>query len=76
MMKEPTGTRINQARAREALDTGAGVVAAACPFCMSMLEDGIAGVDASSKVRVLDVAELVAGSLQAPAAAPKPETVV
>ena len=64
MMKEQGGTRINQERVREALDTGAAIVAAGCPFCMSMLEDGIGGVDAGSKLRVLDLAELVAGSLQ------------
>ena len=64
MMKEQSGTRINQERVREALSTGAGVVATACPFCTGMLEDGIGGVNADSRLRVLDLAELVAGSLQ------------
>ena len=66
MMKENSGTRINQERVREALDTGAGVVATACPFCTGMLEDGIAGANADARLRVLDLAELVAGSLQTP----------
>ncbi|MBI4188915.1 MAG: 4Fe-4S dicluster domain-containing protein [Betaproteobacteria bacterium] len=66
MMKEQRGIRINQERVREALNTGAQMVAAGCPFCMSMLEDGIVGVDAASKLRVHDLAELVAGSLQTP----------
>ncbi|MBI2293138.1 MAG: (Fe-S)-binding protein [Betaproteobacteria bacterium] len=66
MMKENSGTRINQERVREALDTGAGVVATACPFCTGMLEDGIAGANAGARLRVLDLAELVAGSLQTP----------
>ena len=65
MMKEQSGTRINQDRVREALNSGAEVVAAACPFCMDMLEDGIGSLDAASKLRVLDLAELVAGSLEA-----------
>jgi Fe-S oxidoreductase/nitrate reductase gamma subunit len=64
MMKDQSPTRINQTRAREAMATGASVVAAACPFCMGMLEDGIAGVDDKSGVRVLDIAEIVAGSLR------------
>ena len=66
MMKENSGTRINQERVREALDAGAGVVATACPFCTGMLEDGIAGANAGARLRVLDLAELVAGSLQTP----------
>ena len=64
LMKENSGTRINQERVREALHTGAAVVATACPFCTGMLEDGIAGANADARLRVLDLAELVAGSLQ------------
>lgn len=63
-MKDQGGIRINEERVREALSTGADVVAAACPFCIGMLEDGISSVDSASKVRVLDLAELVAGSLK------------
>ncbi len=75
MMKDQSATRINQTRAREALATGASVVAASCPFCMGMLEDGIAAVDEKSGVRVLDIAEIVASSLQAPAVTAQRETV-
>lgn len=56
---EPRGARVNQERAREALGTGAEVVAAACPFCMTMLEDGINAQRGDRQVRVLDVAELL-----------------
>lgn len=63
-MKEQTGSRINLERVREAMKTGSDVIAAACPFCMDMLEDGIGGLDATSSVRVLDVAELVAASME------------
>jgi Fe-S oxidoreductase len=64
-MEEKRGTRINQQRVREAIDTGASILAAACPFCMTMFEDGIRGVGADETFKVLDLAELVAQSLRA-----------
>jgi Fe-S oxidoreductase len=63
-MEEKRGTRINQQRVREAIDTGASILAAACPFCMTMFEDGIRGVGAEETFKVLDLAELVAQSLE------------
>jgi len=63
-MEETSGTRINQARVNEAIDTGAEVLCAACPFCMTMFEDGIRGVGAEETFAVKDLAELVAGSLR------------
>lgn len=54
-----TGVRINQTRAQEAIDTGADVVAVSCPFCMSMLEDGVNARKGEKSVQVLDVAELL-----------------
>ncbi len=62
-MEESTGTRINQARVREALATDAEVLAAACPFCMTMFEDGIRGVGVEETFKVRDIAELVAESM-------------
>jgi Fe-S oxidoreductase len=56
--------RINQERADEALDTGAGVIAAACPFCNTMLTDGVKAKEKEAEVQVLDIAEIVAASLQ------------
>ena len=38
---EPPDQRVNQERARQVLETGADVVAVGCPFCMTMLEDGV-----------------------------------
>jgi len=60
-MEENEGTRINAARADEALATGAEAVAVACPFCMTMLNDAIASRDAA--VPVYDIAEVVADRL-------------
>jgi heterodisulfide reductase subunit D len=60
---EPGNKRINIERTEEALDTGAGVIAAACPFCNTMLTDGIKNAEKEGDVKVLDVAELVALSM-------------
>ncbi len=49
----------NRIRAREALDTGAGIIAVACPQCAKMLEDGIKAEDLDDKLKVMDVAEIV-----------------
>lgn len=62
-LEETRGTRINQTRVAEAASTGATVLAAACPFCMTMFEDGIRTTGLDSDMRVLDVAELVAAAL-------------
>jgi Fe-S oxidoreductase len=60
-MEESRGTRINAERAREALATGAGAVAVACPFCMTMLGDGLAADPANAAgVTTLDLAEILA----------------
>lgn len=65
-MEETRGTRINQMRVREAMDTGAEMLCAACPFCMTMFEDGIHGVGAEEKFKVLDIAEIVVESMTKP----------
>jgi Fe-S oxidoreductase len=62
-MEEQRGTRINAERTRQALATGAEVVATACPFCMVMMKDGLA--DAGSSTVALDVSELLAARLAA-----------
>ncbi|MEX0676032.1 MAG: heterodisulfide reductase-related iron-sulfur binding cluster [Pirellulales bacterium] len=56
---EPPNQRVNQERARQALETGADVVAVGCPFCMTMLEDGINAKKGNRDVKVMDVAELL-----------------
>src|SRR6478735_975052 len=58
--EEPGRTRINLERSAEAISTGASVVAAACPFCNTMLTDGVKAAEKEDSVRVLDVAEIVA----------------
>ncbi len=51
--------RINRIRAREALATGSATICTACPYCLSMMEDGVR-VEGAEGVRVRDVAEVVA----------------
>ncbi|MBT1706980.1 (Fe-S)-binding protein [Fulvivirgaceae bacterium PWU5] len=64
MFKEPEkGEKdINIERAEEALATGASTIAVACPFCMTMLSDGVKGKDRENDVKVKDLAELIAES--------------
>ena len=54
---EPGKRRINIERTEEVLESGAEVVASNCPFCMTMLEDGLKVKE--SKVLVYDLAELI-----------------
>jgi Fe-S oxidoreductase len=62
--EEKGRTRVNFERASEAIETGSNIVAAACPFCNTMLTDGVKNAEKESEVQVLDVAELVAASMQ------------
>jgi Fe-S oxidoreductase len=62
-MEERLGTKVNQHRVTEAVATGAGVVAAACPFCITMLADGAADLGRQDGLEVLDVAQIVARHL-------------
>lgn len=61
--EEKGTTRVNWERTNEAIATGAGIIAAACPFCNTMLNDGVKVAEKEEAVTVLDVAELVAASL-------------
>lgn len=56
--EEPPSQRVSTQRAAEALATGAQTVAVGCPFCLTMLTDGVAANN--STARVLDVAEILA----------------
>jgi heterodisulfide reductase subunit D len=56
--------RVNQERTDEALASGATIIAAACPFCNTMLTDGVKNREKEDSVRVMDIAELIAASLR------------
>lgn len=56
---EPADKRVNQERAREILETGAETVAVGCPFCMTMVEDGINARKGDRDIRVMDISEIL-----------------
>jgi heterodisulfide reductase subunit D len=60
---EPGNKRINIERADEVLDTKATIVAANCPFCLTMLSDGMKAKDKQDDVMVLDISEMILQSL-------------
>lgn len=56
-------TRVNWERTNEAIETGANVIAAACPFCNTMLTDGVKVKEKEESIEVLDIAEMIALSI-------------
>lgn len=62
MFKEPEAGKkdINIERIEEAVETGAQIVAASCPFCMTMLNDGVKIKEKEQEIQVLDIAEITA----------------
>ena len=62
--EEEKGDRyVNIERVSEAVETGANFIAAACPFCNTMMTDGVKNKEKENEVQVLDVAEMVAASM-------------
>lgn len=56
--------RVSWIRAKEAINTGAKVLATACPFCLNMMSDAIASVKGDDQIRVMDIAELLNESVK------------
>jgi Fe-S oxidoreductase len=65
-MEEESDKRVNVNRTDEVIATGVEAVAVACPFCNIMLTDGMKARDQEDKIQVLDVAELLARSIDVP----------
>ncbi len=57
------GTRLAQQRVQEALETGAEILATACPFCLLTLDEAVKHLNAQDKIQVMDIAELAAQAL-------------
>ena len=62
--EEPGNKRINVERAEEAIGTGARIVAVACPFCMTMMDDGLKNKAGDDAPKLKDLAELVADAMK------------
>jgi len=70
-MEEEPAKRVNINRAKEVSEGGANAVAVGCPFCHTMLSDGLKALGKDEAIEVMDLAVVVAGQL--PAEAPRPE---
>jgi Fe-S oxidoreductase len=62
---EPGNKEVNIERTEQAIETEPEIVAAACPFCNTMMTDGVKNKEKEARIRVLDVAELLANSGEA-----------
>ena len=58
-VEEPAGKRVNQERAREALETQADTLAVGCPFCLTMMEDGVNACKGDRDLHVMDISEIL-----------------
>ncbi|MGE5819800.1 MAG: heterodisulfide reductase-related iron-sulfur binding cluster, partial [Deltaproteobacteria bacterium] len=58
-IEEPSDKRVNSKRVEHAFETGANILAVACPFCMTMLEDGVKARTGERELKVMDIAELL-----------------
>lgn len=61
--EEKGTTRVNIERSNEAIASGAAVIASACPFCNTMMTDGVKLAEKEESIKVLDIAELIAESI-------------
>ncbi len=59
---EKGNKEVNIERTEEALSTNATIIAAACPFCMTMMRDGVKHFEKEEEVQVMDIAELIASA--------------
>ncbi|MBI4522191.1 MAG: (Fe-S)-binding protein [Deltaproteobacteria bacterium] len=59
--EEPKEKRVSNVRAQHAVETGADILSVACPFCMTMLEEGVKSENPGKEIKVVDIAELLRG---------------
>lgn len=62
-MEEDIGKRINHVRTEDAIEKGYGTIGTACPFCLTMLSDGIKELEKEDSMKAFDILELVAKSM-------------
>lgn len=59
-MEETAGKRVNIARTEQALDVNPTVISSACPYCLTMLDDGTKAMEVEEQVEAKDIAEILA----------------
>jgi Fe-S oxidoreductase len=59
----PPGQRFAELRVEEAVESGAEVLATACPYCVNMLTDACKGLGFEGRLNVVELSELLAGAL-------------
>lgn len=62
-MEEPADQRVNEVRVGQLLEKAPEIIGVNCPYCLTMMEDGLGSVDHSETVRVMDLAEILLGRL-------------
>jgi len=62
--EEEPEKRVNHFRARQVFDTGADILAVACPYCLTMMEDGIKAEQNDRDIKVMDIIEIVSSSMK------------
>lgn len=62
-MEEQEGTRVNVARSQQALAVHPTAIASACPYCLTMLSDGVKMLEAEEQVKTRDIAEILADAI-------------
>jgi Fe-S oxidoreductase len=60
--EQKRGQRINEMRTEHAIETGAQIVATACPYCLQMFVDGAKSKGVEETLQIVDIAELLAGA--------------
>jgi len=62
-MEEHEGRRVNQLRVEQAMEVNPDILASACPFCLTMFEDGVKAKEVADKIKTRDIAEILAERL-------------
>jgi Fe-S oxidoreductase len=62
-MEENEGRRVNQLRVEQAMEVNPDILASACPFCLTMFEDGVKAKEVADRIKTRDIAEIVADRL-------------
>ena len=63
-MEEEPDQRVNERRVQEIIETKVDLVATACPYCLTMFEDGLKAKEAEESIKAMDLSELVAEALR------------